>query len=143
MTPPLILRRDAAAATKARFDGRTFKWSSNDCVRMAAFHLRKLGYKPVMPKAGTYHTPLGAMKALRAAGFERLEDALAATGLTPIAPAQALVGDIVALPGEGDLWPALTVALGNGRVLGFMEGRCGVLQPALHMGAWRANPCRR
>jgi hypothetical protein len=140
----LLLRRDAAQATFDRFDGAAFRWSSNDCARMAAFNLRKLGYESPMPKSGSYSSALGAMKALRAAGFESLGAALDSLGLERIAPISALPGDIIGLPGEGG-WTALTVALGNGRVLGFMdrEGRgvAGALQPRDYVCAWRVNPC--
>jgi len=134
-----MTRVSAAQASFDRFDGVAFRWSSNDCVRLAAFTLRKMGHKPALPKAGAYGSLLGARKALAAAGFDSLEAALDAMGLERIAPAAALPADIVALPGEGG-WPALTVAIGNGRVLGFMGGRGGVMQPRDYVCAWRV-PC--
>lgn len=141
MTPPLILRRDAAEATKARFEGAAFAWSTNDCTRLAAFHVRRLGHKPVMPRAGSYSSALGAARALRAKGFADLTAAVDAMGFLAIPPASAIVGDLVALASDEPAWPALTVALGNGRVLGFLQGVCGVLQPRTHLTAWRVDPC--
>lgn len=138
MTPELNARRDAAQATLLRFDGAAFRWSTNDCTRLAAFHARKMGHKPNMPKSGSYSSLLGAAKALKAAGFDSLTAAVDAM-FVQIPPATALVGDLVALPGEGG-WPALCVYLGNGRVLGFKDGRGGVLQPHHFVTAWRV-PC--
>jgi hypothetical protein len=138
----LKVRQAAAQATFDRFDGAAFRWSSNDCARLAAFVVRRLGHRPKMPKAGTYSSALGARRALKAAGFDSLEAALDAMGFERIPPASALPGDIVAIPGVGD-WSALTVALGNGRVLGFMDGRAGAMQPKLYVCAWRVPPCPR
>lgn len=139
---PMIARRDAAQAAVDRFDGQPFAWGKNDCVRLAAFTLRKLGHKPNLARAGTYSSLLGAKRALVRTGFATLEEALDALGLPRIPPAAAVVGDIVGLPGLDD-WTALTVALGNGRVLGFMSGRCGVLAPITPLTAWRVEPCRK
>ena len=139
---PMIARRDAAQAAVDRFDGQPFVWGKNDCVRLSAFVLRKLGHKPNLARAGSYSSLLGAKRALARTGFASLEAALDALGLPRIPPAAATTGDIVGLPGEGD-WTALTVAVGNGRVLGFMEGRGGIMQPVTTVTAWRVNPCRK
>jgi hypothetical protein len=137
---PLIWRRDAAQATLDHFNGRPFAWGEADCVRLAAWHVRRMGHKTKLAKAGAYHDEAGARKALAKAGFRSLQKAVDAHGFARIAPAAALVGDIVALEGEGG-WPALCVALGNGRVLGFHEGQARVLKPLLPVLAWRVEPC--
>lgn len=137
---PMIARRDAAQAAVDRFDGQPFAWGKNDCVRLSAFTLRKLGHKPNLARAGSYSSLLGAKRALMRTGFATLDAALDALGLSRIPPAAAITGDLVGLPGLDD-WTALTVALGNGRVLGFMDGRCGVMQPLTPIVAWRVNPC--
>lgn len=61
-----------------------------------------------------------------------------AHGLDRIAPAAALAGDIVMLPGE-DALGSLCIALGNGRVLGFHQDAKGavVMQPTAFAAAWR------
>lgn len=140
----MIARRDAAQATLDRFVGVPFHWGKADCVRLAAFNLRQLGYRPRLSKGGAYGSFRGAVKALGLAGFADLMAAVDAQGLPRIAPSQALPGDLVALPGE-EGWPALTVALGNGRVLGWKADRpdCGVMQPIEPLTAWRARPCHR
>lgn len=138
----LIRRRDIAQAVFDRFAGRPLKWGQDDCVRMAAFNLRKFRRPVSLAKAGTYASARGALKALKRAGFDTLEAAVDAQGLEPIAPAMALPGDLIGLPAEEDgPWLALTVALGNGRVLGFQGGACRVLVPnydaANRVRGWR------
>lgn len=137
----MVRRVEAAQATVDRFRDARWRWSSNDCARMAAFTLRKLGYRPPMPKAGSYRSALGAVRALRAAGFESLAAALDGMGLPRIAPAAALPGDILLLPSP-DAVGALAVALGNGRVLCWHEDMEGaVVCELVHAdAAWRADP---
>lgn len=140
MTPrPAMLRRVAAAqATVDRFKGRPFRFGTNDCARLVAFHLKQLGLPLRLAKAGSYRSPLGATRALRRFGYDSLAAALDGHGLTRIAPAAAVVGDIVELPGE-PLFGALSVAVGNGRVLGYHEDAAGaeILQPTAFVTAWR------
>lgn len=141
MTPPLHRRRDAAQATLDRFKDQPFRFGKNDCARLVAFHLRKLGYRPQLGKAGTYRTALSARRALARAGFKTLAEGLDALGLARIAPAAAVVGDVVQLEGDNDLG-ALAVYVGNGRILGYSEdaeGAC-VMQAMKIDLAWRADP---
>jgi hypothetical protein len=134
----MVQRTAAAQATFDRFHGRAFAWGQADCARMVAFHLRKLGLTPRLAPAGSYRTALSARRALTRAGHDSLAAALDALGLERIAPAAALVGDVLALPGE-DALGALVVALGNGRVLGWHPDAAGaeVLQPLAFDAAWR------
>lgn len=141
-----MLKRVAVAqACVDRFDGQAFAWGACDCARLAAFALQALGYKPSYARFGRYRTALSARRALRREGFADTTDWMDAVhGLVRIAPAAALPGDIVALPGE-DGWSALTVALGQGRLLGFLEaaGGCAVVEPGVPpIATWRAEPCR-
>ena len=138
MAPLMLTRSAAAQATVDRFHGQAFAWGRFDCARMVAFHLRQLGLKPGLSKGGSYATALSARRALVRAGHDSLEAALDALGLSRIAPAAALVGDVVALPGD-DAMTSLTVALGNGRVLGWHQDSpgCAVLQPVAFETAWR------
>lgn len=138
--PRLILehRRRAAAATAARFQDRPFRFGVNDCARMVAFHLRKLGHRFSMPLIGSYRSRAKALLLLRARGCETLSDALDGLGFERIAPASALVGDIIMLD-AGDAFGALTIAMGNGRVLGYHEAAEGavMMQPRAPLRAWR------
>ncbi len=135
----MIQRQQAAQAAVARFKGEPWQLGKNDCVRLAAFVLRKMGHRPQLGKAGTYTTGPAALRALQRAGFNTLSEALDALGLERIAPAAARIADIVMIPGEAPLDGALTIAVGNGRVLGFHEdtGTAEILQPVEFIAAWR------
>ena len=135
----MIRRQQAAQAAVDRFKGQPWELGKNDCVRMAALVLRKMGHKPQLGKAGSYTTGPGALRALNRAGFTSLADALDALGLERIAPAAARVADIIMVPGEAPLDGALTIAVGNGRVLGFHEDLAAaeILHPVEFVGAWR------
>lgn len=137
----MVRRVDAAQATLDRFKDQPFRLGKNDCARMAAFHLRKLGYRPSLAKAGSYKTALSARAALKRAGYDSLAAALDGLGLERIAPASAVVGDIVEME-AGDAFGALAVAVGNGRVLGYHEDAPGavVVQPLSIVVAWRVVP---
>ncbi len=142
MTDPLVRRTTAAQKTLDKWSKKPMRLGTADCVRMAAAHLRQLGYKVKLPPSGSYRTPASAAKALKAAGFASVEDALDGQGLERIAPASAIVGDILMLDG-GDRFGALTVAVGNGRVVGWHESAPGgatVMQPLEFKAAWRAEP---
>lgn len=138
----LQARQRALAATVSHFEARAFAYGKTDCVRLAAFHLRKMGHRPKLAKAGSYGSLLGAVRALRRTGFASLPEALDAMGFARIAPAAALVGDLLALPGDGELH-ALQIVAGNGRVFGFHEDRdtACFIQPTLDVAvAWRVEP---
>lgn len=111
---------------------------TSDCVRMVASHLRLLGHKVKLPASGSYRTVNSAVKALKARGFASVAEALDDMGLERIAPAAAVVGDIVMMPGVDQLG-ALTVSVGNGRVIGYHDDAVGatVMQPLEFTAAWR------
>lgn len=135
----MIRRQQAAQAAVDRFKGAPWELGKNDCVRMAAFVLRKMGHRPQLGKAGSYKTGAGALLALKRAGYGTLAEALDGLGLERVAPAAARVADIVMIPGEAPLDGALTIAVGNGRVLGFHEdiATADILQPVEFLAAWR------
>ena len=135
----MIKRQQVAQAAVDRYKGQVETLGKNDCVRRTAFVLRKMGHRPQLGKAGTYSTGIGALRALRRAGHERLADALDALGLKRIPPAAALPADIVMVPGEAPLDGALTIAVGNGRVLGSHVDSdvTEVMHPVEFIAAWR------
>lgn len=137
MKHALKARAAATQATMARFRDQPFVWGSWDCVRMAAFHLRQLGHRPGLGRGGSYKSALGAKAALKRAGHDDLPAALDAL-MPRIAPAQALVGDIIMCPGQ-EFGGGITIAVGNGRVFGYHEDAIGavVQQPLDFTGAWR------
>lgn len=136
----LIRRRDSVEALIRQYSGAPFAWGRNDCVRLVARHLRALGHRVSLVKAGSYRSELGAVRALKRAGFDRLEDALDAR-FVRINPAEAFVGDIIGLESGGE-WPALTLACGHGRVFGFISDVAAVMQPKSFKTAWRVE-CHR
>ena len=139
----LTLRTNAAEATKDKWLGTPLKLGHTDCVRMAADHLRRLGHKVSVPAKGSYAGLVGARREMKKRGLANIGDALAALGLEEIAPASTLAGDIIEMQGVDDGLPALVIALGNGRVLGWHDdGALGVVVfPWLSaIRAWRAMP---
>ncbi len=136
----LIARQKAAQATVDRFRGAPFTYGKNDCVRMAAFVLRQRGHRPQLGKAGSYKTALGALRALKRAGYVTLSEGLDALGLQRIPAAAVLPCDIVMVPGEAPFDGSLAVAVGNGRVLGYHQDCVGaeILHPLEFIAAWRA-----
>lgn len=137
----LIRRVAAAQATVDRFSGKPLAYGKDDCVRMSAFCLRKLGVKASLLKAGTYKSELGAARVLKKMGHATLSDAVDALGLPRIAPAMCLPGDLMALPSDDPDRFSLSVAVGNGRVLAFWSGAggvCTVVQPLIYAHAWRS-----
>ncbi|AYJ87675.1 hypothetical protein D3Y57_19270 [Sphingomonas paeninsulae] len=132
-------RKIATEATMARFVGKEFRWGSADCAKLAAFHLRQLGVKVGIAKAGKWTTALGAKAALKRMGVKSLSE-LADKHLAEIAPAAALPGDIMIMPGDND-FEGLAIVLGNGAVLGWHEEAegCAVLRITYEQTrAWRA-----
>lgn len=137
----LVKRQRAVTATQQKFTGKTFTLGSVDCAKLVGFHLKRLGYKVPFSKGGSYKTPLQAQAALRRAGYETLMDALDGLGLERIAPAAALLGDVVSFD-SGHKIGALGVVVGNGNMLAFHESH--ELPVIMTMGkidaAWRVPP---
>ncbi len=118
--PPLVRRQMATKATLAHVHGRKFALGRLDCARMAAFHLKQLGWRVRLSKIGNYKTALGARAALRRLGCETVMEAVDSLGLPRIAPARALPGDLVSFACGHELG-ALGVVVGNGNMLAFHE----------------------
>lgn len=136
-THPLVRRQIAAQMTIDRFQGKPLVYGMDDCARMTAFCLRKLGVKVSLLKAGPYKTELGAARVLKKMGHDSLSDAIDALGLPRIAPAMCLTGDVLALPTENG-GVALYVSVGNGRAFGLIDGGFAVGQPSHFVTAWRS-----
>ena len=137
MNSPLELRHAAIEATMARYRDRPFKWGSVDCAKVAAFHLKKLGHKILISKAGTYSSPLGAARALRRLGYANLPEMADGIGLLQIAPARMLLGDICAIEGDTQLG-AIGIYAGNGNIFCFHEDHPGLvtMTPTTILRAW-------
>jgi len=135
---PMKKRATAAQACIDRFRGRAYEPGKADCVQLARHCLHHLGRRVGQGKLPAYSTEIGGLRALKRLGFGSLVEALDGFGLERIAPASALPGDLIALPTEHPLG-ALAVAVGNGRVIGFLEGEKGavIMQPHAFVAAWR------
>lgn len=143
---PLQIRVAVAQEAVELFAGKSFAWGEADCAKLAAFVLRRLGYKPRYSAFGRYRTALAARRALTRSGFADTVDWIDSIhGLARIPFAATLPGDLVACPGDNAM-TALAVAVGNGRLLGFhadLGNGCGVLQPLFVPEiCWRLAPCR-
>lgn len=135
------MRRNKARAAQAcidRFAGKARREGSNDCARLTCHALHHAGVAVPFLKGQKWTSEASGLRLLRKLGFADLIAAVDAVGLERIAPARAVAGDIVALPCEDPRWGcALTVAVGNGRVIGFQQGVAQVVQPTAFVTAWR------
>ncbi|MGZ8286146.1 MAG: DUF6950 family protein [Allosphingosinicella sp.] len=134
---PLLRRRAAIEAMRARYGNQRFDWAEADCWRMVRFHLRQLGHRP--PATPRYNTALGAKRALKAKGFDSMAEALDSL-LPRIAPAAMLPGDIAAVEGTEGL-DALVIGVGH-KVFGWHEEAETpvfiIPRPGVLTAAWRA-----
>lgn len=135
---PHARRERAAEACARRFEGKAFDWKRSDCVRLVRCNLHHLGIGVPFLKGVRYGTEAGAERALSALGFADLVEGMDATGLQRIPPASAVLGDIIAVPTDKPQpWgAALTIAAGNGAVLGFLGGRCRAARCTSFIAAW-------
>jgi|GEM_PF-478128 len=147
----LELRVAATSATFARFNGQPLMLGKTDCARMVAFHLKQLGFKASLLKAGAYSTEVGARRALTRLGVTSLSEIMD-RHFERIAPAQAVVGgggwvggggggalegDVCCVRADGDMGDAMQVKLNRNHVLGFLDGACGELVNQEYVAAWR------
>lgn len=134
---PLERRHTAIEATMARYRDRPFQWGKVDCAKVAAFHLKKLGHKILISKAGAYSSPIGAARALKRLGYANLAEMAAGVGLTPIPYSRMLLGDIAEVEGDTPLG-AIGIYAGNGNLFCFHEDHPGLVtfQPNNILRAW-------
>lgn len=104
----------------ARYRDKPFAWGRVDCAKVAAFHLKQLGFKISLSKAGTYSSAKGAARALRRLGYASLAEMADGIGLTPIAPARMLLGDLAELEGDSPIG-AIGIYAGNGNLFCFHQ----------------------
>lgn len=131
--------------------GRRFAWGEHDCLHLATDCLERLGYKANFDKAGPYETEIGAAKALLRAGYRSTEEAIddLVGKQNRIDPLAALPGDVVGFADATNKLTAMTVAMGNGEVLGFQSDHiCRIFSPNYSVEgatyvAWRCDPCRQ
>jgi hypothetical protein len=132
----LIERAMATQKTVDEMKGKPFRLGSADCIRLVLLHARHMGHKIDIPRYGSWKS---AAEALRTLGYDTLAAAMDGH-FRRIEKQHVMTGDIVEMPG-GNGFSGLTIAVGNGRVLGFHEDipHCDVLQPLMISGAWRID----
>ncbi|WP_407698081.1 DUF6950 family protein [Stakelama tenebrarum] len=133
----MVDRRDATRRTMDRFLGRPHALGSADCGKMGIFQLRQMGKRPRIGAGGTWKSRLGAVRFMNAHGGS-MAACLDGWGLPRILPAEALIGDLIEMPGEAP-FGAMVVYLGNQSALGWHEEAegCAVLRVRHPLRAWR------
>ena len=134
---PLERRHAAIEATMARYRDRPFCWGKVDCAKVAAFHLKKLGHKILISRAGSYSSPLGAARALKRLGYANLAEMAEGIGLTSIPYSRMLLGDIAEIEGDSPVG-AIGLYAGNGNLFCFHEDHPGLvtMTPNQILRAW-------
>ena len=132
----IIERVNATQKTVDKFKGREFCEGKSDCIQLVLLHARHCRRRITIPK---YHDWESAARVLRKLGFRTLGQAMDHY-FTPIKPVEVMTGDIVEMPGLNG-FSGITIAVGNGRVLGFYEEvpHADILQPLIITGAWRID----
>jgi hypothetical protein len=142
----LIERVETTQKTIDHWLGQEFEWGVADCGQMVGWHLEQTGMTTPLKDARAYTTDIGAKRAMRALGADSMEDFIDRLGFERIAPAMAIVGDIVGLPGgtDDDQWTALAIHTGQDKILAFAAAEGDVAR--VHSGsasvatiAWRVS----
>lgn len=137
-TPELIRRQQAVAFILKKYKSASCDFVRADCVRMLRTLLVKLGYSR-LPRLPRYDTLAGAVRALRERGWNSTPELI--DEILPgrrIAPAEMWLGDVAVAPDESGLG-AIWVAIGGGRMLGWIDGsdKAAVIEPLTIEAAWR------
>lgn len=118
----LVKRMEFTELTRKKFYGKSFRWGTCDCARIAASHARQFGWK--VPTTGVYRSYRTAKQALQKLGVESIPELVASVGLREISPAFAMTGDIVSFASDADIG-AIGIVIGNGNMLAFHEAAEG------------------
>lgn len=116
----LLRRAKALAATQKKVRGKPLDWRAGmTCVHMARFHLRQMGHRPEpLPRIRSL---IGAMRALKQRNCTNVVDLLdAQPGLSRIAPAMMLPGDLAVLASEDGIG-SIFVCAGPHKMIGWRE----------------------
>lgn len=111
---------ERARATQSVIDKyrtKRFDWSGSHCLRLARSQGIALGHK--LPPIPVFRSAFSAQKALKKRGFDSVSDLLDSFFPRLPAPAYAIVGDLVTLPGDG--MEAIFIADGLGNLIGWHE----------------------
>lgn len=124
----------------ARYRDKPFAWGKVDCAKVAAFHLKRLGHKIMISKAGAYQSQLGATRAIKRLGYSTLAE-MADSFLPRIPYSRMLLGDIAEIEADAPLG-AIGLYAGNGNLFCFHEDHPGLVTfaPTTIMRAWSVLP---
>lgn len=141
MMHPLERRHAALEATMARYRDKPFAWGKVDCAKVAAFHLKKLGHKILISKAGAYQSQIGATRALKRLGYSTLAEMADGIGLPQIPYSRMLLGDIAEIEAAAPLG-AIGIYAGGGNLFCFHEDHPGLVTftPSTILRAWSVLP---
>lgn len=130
-------RHAAIEATIARYRDKPFAWGKVDCAKVAAFHLKQLGHKILISKAGSYGSALGAARAIKRMGYSSLAEMADGVGLAAIPYSRMLLGDLAEVEADNAIG-ALGLYAGNGNIFCFHEDHPGLVtfKPSTILRAW-------
>lgn len=136
--PELERRRRVTERTRMKYLDTAFDWKRwHHCIALARYQAVGMGHSP--PPVRAIRSALAAKKELRRRGCENVATLL--DRLFPrIAPAQMLLGDLAAVPGEDGL-DAVFVCVGPNRLMGWHASKptlaVVVVDFSEVIGAWR------
>lgn len=134
----MLKRAAAAQACMDRFAGKLYHPATRHCGKLISHDLNKMGRSAKLLNASRHTNEIGALRYIKRTGFASLVELVDAMGLERIPPAAALPADIIALPSGDAFGCSLSVALGDGMVLGLLEGHAfQPLIPQQFVAAWR------
>lgn len=142
MSLELLARAQACEKTVKEYGDCAMQFGVKDCARMTARHVRNMGYKKfLISKVPRYSDAKGAIRAINKIGFDSLE-ALIDRHFERIAPATAIMGDIVAVQSEYDGLPAMALRLDSDNYFHALSGGFAIskFDMAKVSLAWRV-PC--
>ncbi|MDZ7824497.1 MAG: hypothetical protein U5K75_11005 [Ahrensia sp.] len=131
-------RRDATQATVDKWLNQPFSWGAADCAKMTLDHLRNMGHRPKIAKAGAWKTAASASAAVRRMGCGDLVDVIDKMGHVRINGAQAIAGDIAAIEATHSMG-CLCVCIGPNQWLSLHQEADGFTVIAIDqfLAAWR------
>jgi hypothetical protein len=132
----LIERMEATQKTVDRWKLKNFDPGKYDCIQMMVAHARLCHRRIRVPPYGDM---ISARRSMHHMGFKTIGEGMDKY-FQRIEPHRAIMGDFIEMPGT-DAFTAITVSVGNGRVLGFHEeiGFADILEPLLISGAWSVD----
>lgn len=127
--PEPVRRQEATQATVDKFKGQPFDWNEGvHCVKLAHYHLKQMGWRsPKLPTLPVVHSALAAKKAMKARGWDTVEemlDQVLGKG-SRIPPAMMQLGDMAVVEGDAG-FGAVFLCVGPRRLAGWSEAEVSI-----------------